>query len=236
MVKKRNAAAGVRAAAPRRLDDAKNRRLQPADPKARILAAATEAFSSLGFAAARVDEIAVQAGVNKAMLYYHFGDKQQLYGEVLTAVLARAHVALLAAIEGKENASEKIVAILQTFSRLGQDDPHFVRIMLREVASGGAGLPDAMLAKMTIVFRLVSEVLAEGVAAGDFRATDPLLTHVSIIGSTLFLIASQPIRLRVAKAAGLAAKHSYADLATHTANLMLHGLEASAPKKTRGRK
>ncbi len=45
----------------------------------KILAAATQAFVALGPAGARVDAIAAAAGVNKRMLYHHFGDNQGLY-------------------------------------------------------------------------------------------------------------------------------------------------------------
>ena len=49
----------------------------------RILKAATTIFSEVGFAGARVDEIAKCAGVNKATIYYHIGDKQALYARVI---------------------------------------------------------------------------------------------------------------------------------------------------------
>lgn len=53
--------------------------------RAKILAAATQAFVRLGPAGARVDAIVAAAGVNKRMLYHHFGDKQGLYQAVLAA-------------------------------------------------------------------------------------------------------------------------------------------------------
>ena len=49
----------------------------------KILAAALAEFSARGFAGARVDAIAGRARVNKRMLYYCFGAKQDLYREVL---------------------------------------------------------------------------------------------------------------------------------------------------------
>ncbi len=49
----------------------------------KILAAALAEFSACGFAGARVDAIARRARVNKRMLYYCFGAKQDLYREVL---------------------------------------------------------------------------------------------------------------------------------------------------------
>jgi hypothetical protein len=74
-------------------------------------------------------------------------------------------------------------------------------------------------------------VLAEGMKDGSFRKTDPLLTHVTLVGSMMFLIASQPIRARLAKVAGVTHVHSLQDLADHLGNLYLHGIEVESPKK-----
>ena len=48
-----------------------------------ILKAAVREFAQEGVAGARTDEIAHAAGVNKALLYYYFKDKEGLYGAVL---------------------------------------------------------------------------------------------------------------------------------------------------------
>ena len=201
------------------------------DARARILAAAAEVFASIGFAGARVDEIAARAGVNKAMLYYHVGDKDKLYATVLTETIDRVPVALRAAIANVDTPAEKLQCILETLAALPTSNPQFVPIMLREIASGGATLPDEMLARMAGIFQIVAEVLAEGVRKKAFRATDPLLTHVTLVGSMLFLVASQPIRKRVAKLSGVKHAHSLEDLARHTGNLVLKGLEVEKKKK-----
>ena len=49
----------------------------------RIIEAATDEFAAHGISGARVDEIAARAGVNKRMLYYYFGSKEQLFREIL---------------------------------------------------------------------------------------------------------------------------------------------------------
>ena len=49
----------------------------------RILAAAAAEFAERGFGGARVDRIARRARVNKAMLYYHFRSKRELYRTLL---------------------------------------------------------------------------------------------------------------------------------------------------------
>ncbi|KZM75987.1 TetR family transcriptional regulator [Nocardia terpenica] len=55
----------------------------PEATKARIFAAATEEFAAHGIAGARVDRIARNAKANKQLIYAYFGDKQQLFQQVL---------------------------------------------------------------------------------------------------------------------------------------------------------
>src|SRR5512146_2701011 len=55
-----------------------------------ILAAATREFATRGYAGAGVDRIARQAGVNKAMIYYHFASKAGLYAAILRGLFEPA--------------------------------------------------------------------------------------------------------------------------------------------------
>ncbi|MGO9388522.1 MAG: TetR/AcrR family transcriptional regulator [Methanobacterium sp.] len=51
--------------------------------KYRILKAARKVFADKGYDGARVDEIAREAGINKAMLYYYFNSKENILREVI---------------------------------------------------------------------------------------------------------------------------------------------------------
>jgi AcrR family transcriptional regulator len=51
-----------------------------------ILKAALQEFAQLGLAGARVDKIAQRAKVNKQVLYYHFGNKEDLFRATLASV------------------------------------------------------------------------------------------------------------------------------------------------------
>jgi AcrR family transcriptional regulator len=70
------------------------RRLPRAERREQILASATEAFARSGFAATSLDDIAVQAGITRVILYRHFDSKVDLYQAVLDRMCARldAHV------------------------------------------------------------------------------------------------------------------------------------------------
>lgn len=207
------------------------------DARTRILHAAGQIFAAVGYDGARVDEIAARAGVNKAMLYYYVGDKERLYAAILTETIDRAYARLTEAVAKSPTPSAKIQSVLDTLASIGTETPTFIPLVMREIASGGAHLPDEMILRMSNVFRIVAGVLGEGMERGAFRRMDPLLTHVSVIGSMMFLIASAPVRRRVAKIAGVASgEQTPAELARHVGKLMLHGLEVPARRKRPARR
>jgi TetR/AcrR family transcriptional regulator len=68
--------------------DMRSRRAEQTQQK--ILAAAEVEFAEKGLAGARVDVIAEESGLNKQMIYYYYGSKEDLY----LAVLERAYTAM----------------------------------------------------------------------------------------------------------------------------------------------
>lgn len=166
----------------------------------RILDAAATVFADQGFGGARVDEIAHRAGVNKAMLYYRVGDKEALYTAVLTRNFATARRNLEAALATADSATERLTAIIGAIVRTARAIPNHPQIMLREVASGGAGLSPVVIAAMAELLGLVRGVLEEGVREGVFRPIDPLLTHLLVLGTVVFMTATEPLRERMCEA------------------------------------
>jgi AcrR family transcriptional regulator len=69
--------------------------------RAKLIAAARQAFASKGYAAASMDDLTAQAGLTRGALYHNFGDKKGLLRAVIdqidTEMLARAHAARLPA-------------------------------------------------------------------------------------------------------------------------------------------
>ena len=70
--------------------------------RAAVLAAAMKEFAESGYGGARIDKVAERAGVNKQLIYYYFGNKDDLYLAVLDSAysaLRSAEAALIWAIE-----------------------------------------------------------------------------------------------------------------------------------------
>ncbi|HWI70766.1 MAG TPA: helix-turn-helix domain-containing protein [Baekduia sp.] len=70
------------------------RRLSRADREQQVLRVAREQFARRGFAAVTMEDIALEVGVKKPLLYAYFGNKERLY----EACMAPAGEALIAAI------------------------------------------------------------------------------------------------------------------------------------------
>src|ERR1700742_2040210 len=82
----------------------------PEESRAAILQAAMREFSREGVAGARTDAIARAAGVNKALLYYYFEDKETLYGAVLDQVFGGLRAAIEEALSCDLPPREKLLA------------------------------------------------------------------------------------------------------------------------------
>jgi len=193
----------------------------------RILDAASSVFAEKGFAGARVDDIAARAGINKAMLYYHVGDKTTLYSAVLLRNFERVRVALDEALATGGSARARLEAVITALTRMVQRHPDHPRMMLREIASGATSLEPEVLAAMLEVVGVVRALIAEGTAAGEFRAIDPVLTHLTLVGAVVFLNATTPIRDRAAALGpGFSLPEPTTDIARFIKEMLLDGLAA----------
>lgn len=158
----------------------------------KILDAAAHHFATHGFAGARVDRIALDAGVNKAMLYYHVGDKEALFHAVIERNFDLALTRVREAVNQARDASEKLRAFVLALTGLTEEIPDHPRIMLREFASGGAHLPPNVVDKMVAVMEVLRGILGEGERSSQFRAANSLLLHLLIVGSVVVMSAMRP--------------------------------------------
>jgi len=191
----------------------------------RILDAASNVFADKGFSGARVDEIAVRAGVNKALLYYHVGNKRTIYSAVLMRNFDRVEEALADAMACGESARDRLSAVIAAVTEMMQTHPDHPRIVLREFASAGSNLKPEILERMMRVLGAVGGILADGVRTGEFRGTDPVMTHLTLIGASLVLNAIAPLRDRAAEISpDIRFPDDDADVAGFLADLLLHGI------------
>jgi TetR/AcrR family transcriptional regulator len=88
----------------------------------RILREAYEKFIESGFASVSMQQIADAAGVNKATLYHHFRDKEDLFFEVVRIGFTRSEAHVIAAINSGATLREKLLAMASYFFGTGRSD------------------------------------------------------------------------------------------------------------------
>ena len=160
----------------------------------RILDTAAEVFAGSGFAGARMDEIADRAGVNKATIYYHIGDKETLYARVLHEHFASAGDQFDQVLKPAATPEEKLSLFIQQVARLMDQNPHKTVMMLREIAAGGKNFPDILARDLAVIIGKLMEILSEGEKQGRFMPVDPFSVHLMVIGAFVLYRVSAPVR------------------------------------------
>jgi TetR/AcrR family transcriptional regulator len=153
-----------------------------------IRIAAMKEFATHGFEGARVERIARRAKANKAMIYYHFKNKEKLYEAVLTEMYTRLHEHI--SESGAENLrpDDRLDAMVSAFIDFVYEvDQDFVRVMLRELSMGGKYFKKLMLPNVIIpLMEKVERIFSDGAREGIFRSVVPYYTFLQTIGSIVF--------------------------------------------------
>jgi len=163
------------------------------DSRTALFRAAAQEFADRGYDAARIDHIADRAQVNKAMLYYHFGSKHDLYLEVVRDMVAAVGARVRAIADGAGTAEQKLDAWIVAIVEEAAARTWFPPIMLRELAAGAPHFDAGTFQMMNAVFAGVRDVIAQGQREGAFRDVDPLLAHLSIMPPVLLFFARQRV-------------------------------------------
>ena len=165
--------------------------------RARILDAAVQEFSSNGLAGARTEQIAEAAGVNKALLYYYFSNKQALYDAALETVAQRVVSSSLASMGTECSAGERLVQFaLNHFDRI-HTQRTFQSLMQQEMMRLHQGEENAVAPLVDKVFRpmmlRLREVFQEGKSSGELVQVDEMQIMYAALGANVFYFLSAPV-------------------------------------------
>src|SRR5438128_6238654 len=150
---------------------------KPEESRSAILRAAVQEFAEHGIAGARTDAIARAAHVNKALLYYYFKDKETLYGAVLDDVFSRLKDVVLQPLQSEMLPRRKVLAYVGAYFDFIAGNPLYPKLVQREMMRAGRGrsphLKHSVEEHFRPIYREVSLLLNQGIAAGEFRPRDP---------------------------------------------------------------
>jgi TetR/AcrR family transcriptional regulator len=165
--------------------------------RARILQAAIRQFSAYGLAGARTEQIAEEAGVNKALLYYHFQSKENLYAATLESAFEEVRTDSIAVLEMDTTAGERLVKMtLDSFDR-SFSHPSMRTLMQQEMVRLHKGEENQMARLADKFFRpmwiKIHELLEKGIASGELIPVDPQQIRYAALGANVFYYLTAPL-------------------------------------------
>ena len=170
---------------------------RPEESRQAILTAAMAEFANQGIAGARTDAIAEAAGVNKALLYYYFEDKEGMYRACLEQVFGGLMERVRPVLTSHGNALDILVTYAVTHFDYIASAPHNSRLIQAELMRASVGKSPHIQYLGDKYFRKFMDtllgILNEGIRRGEIRPLDPGNAIVSLIGLTVFYFVSTPV-------------------------------------------
>lgn len=161
--------------------------------KKRIIKSALTMFALKGFDAVRVDDIARNAHCNKAMIYYHFSSKRELYQSILEDILKDMLDQMNPIFGSTVQPAQKLRLVLSSFIDRYNENDEFIRLMMREVLANGKNLRSESKNLMRTFFMCTQKIIKEGQESGQILQGNPILIYRMLIGSIIFYFISRPI-------------------------------------------
>lgn len=137
----------------------------------KLLSSAENEFALKGIYGARIDAVAQNAGVNKRMIYQHFGSKEGLYSAVLRRVYLRnSQIETSVFAKSGLSCSAAIKSLVREYFYFLKRDENFVRIIMWENLNNAQYLIKAHVtdAKMPLI-KSIKKILKEGQEKGEFK-------------------------------------------------------------------
>lgn len=157
----------------------------------KIFNAARIVFQKKGFAGARMQEIADEAGINKAMLHYCFKNKQLLFEAVFMNAFGQLAPQINAIFNSDETVFDKIKKFTHSYISFVIDNPYLPQFVIQEMNNN----PEFVMSFLNHENRpnpklLISQIEKE-IAEGIIKPINPKQLLLDIFSMTVFPFAAQ---------------------------------------------
>lgn len=169
---------------------------QPEERPRQILEAAFRVFGSRGLHRATLDDVAREAGITKGTIYLYFPSKTALFSAMLKTRVNDIMPAMDAPRDGGAfEMRDRLATLARRLYRFFRSPAYLA--MYRTIVSEAADFPEAA----AVLYRegilpanqRLAEVIRRGIAAGEFRSVDPLVTARAFAGMFQVFAVSQEL-------------------------------------------
>jgi len=191
----------------------------------KILEAAKSVFLQKGMEGSRMQEIADEAGINKALLHYYFRSKEKLFLAIFQSTLVKIIPAIEVITETDLPIFEKIKIFIGNYMDAILENPYIPQFIINEVNRCPENLHQILTEKGVDVPGVFS-VFQNEMNAGRIRRVDPRSLMINILSLCLLPVAAKPLFQRVFFQDGENSYQLYlAERKNEVANLIIATLE-----------
>lgn len=168
--------------------------MEDSSSKEQILDAAQRLFAAQGFPGTTIKQIGLAAGVNTALLYYYFEDKERLYRSVLDRLMRQLVGRTLAGLQTNASPSDRIRSFIQAQVETFVTNPELPRLFMREMLDHDAAHAVEQIQHLAATsFKGLCAAIEEGQKRGIFRTDlDPKFAAISTVGQVVYFFALRP--------------------------------------------
>jgi TetR/AcrR family transcriptional regulator len=159
----------------------------------RILEAARQVFVRKGMHGARMQDIADEAGINKALLHYYFKNKQKLFEKVFAEAAAKLFPRIRQIFESEQTLFEKIERFCDEYITVVLENPYLPLFVLNEVNQDPAYFIGKIWGKNKPEPRRLIEQIEKEVKNGTIKDISPLQLLMNLISMTIFPFVGKPV-------------------------------------------
>jgi AcrR family transcriptional regulator len=164
------------------------------ESKSAILDAAELKFAAQGFDSTTIKQIAGEAGVNTALIYYYFADKEALYHAMVERLIARIANTMAGVLTRAGDPESAVRDFARGHHAFLEANPRMPRLIVRELVDHDAShAQDAIRHLVATTFDRLRAAIAAGQAAGVFRRdVDPRFAAISLVSQTTYFNVARP--------------------------------------------
>lgn len=149
----------------------------------KILAAALEVFAAQGFDKATVDEICLKAGVAKGTVFYHYKTKEDLFIRLIEGGIDLLVDTVKDATSKLTSPTAQLRAVIEIQTSLSFQHSEFFSILQSEFW-GKQERQQVLRRALRKYFEFIDQIVATGIAQGEFIHADPENLSAAIFGMT----------------------------------------------------
>jgi TetR/AcrR family transcriptional regulator len=165
---------------------------QETDTEQLILEAAKNVFFKKGYDGARMQEIANEAGINKALLHYYFRSKDKLFEAIFLNAFQQFIPRLIENMNADISFENKIELFVENYLNILIKIPQLPSFVLTEINRNPERIAE-MFGKIGIVPSFILKGFQNEVDKGNIRAIDPKQLLANIVALCVFPFAARPL-------------------------------------------